>query len=298
MSLEYKSSLDCVRGAVVGEDGKRIHDYSYQCFGRTFSGEMQESLRVTGAKYYDFFFVDSLTGHLKSTDSTAKYIELLYKMGCIQNSEVIQTTAEEDQNILRCTSWGTRPIVRMRLDIHKCSAQELFLVGECVRIIATSPQIVVDFLKLTELEPGIELSLLLQMAHVISFGIGHRSQAESNVLIYSGTALLNGKTFTDFYKETKQVPINIASGYGLMVGKDAISYQNYFSKKNLMHLTYSSNYERNTNIPTSRYSGVKYSEDTIDTFLDEEKMKAALHTNAFSRSPTLPPKEEKSNAIS
>jgi hypothetical protein len=298
--MKFKSShdRDRVRGYIGTKDGKIIERYHHICFGRTFQENARKILKQKESEVYVFYFIDSLTEQSGSVDLTDSYIALLHECGAIVNGSISRTFSKEDKNIdvvfdLRHTQ--KTPFLKLEFDIDKCSSQELFLVGQLIRIVSTSPQIIVDYLELLKLTPDIDKSIVLQLAHMVYFST--RSQVSSNVLLQPGTALLRSKTFIDFYKEVEQTPIRTANSYYVnpLGGDNSIidSYQNYFAHPQKYIRCFSEFYKRNHENALYRFGGVDYSPETIETFFDETKMMSSVYTKTFCKQPLLPPQGDK-----
>jgi recombinational DNA repair protein (RecF pathway) len=293
MSLHYLSDYDNVVGVVVTEEGKILYKYTYQCYGQSlnFTTEIRQD---PTARYYDFYFHDRLTNHLNDksktvSDETARYLDLLKQAGYAPNSEIEFIPKTELPPTIRSMYTNTG-MIRIRHDLDKCTAQEMFLVGSCVRPLSHSPQMALDYLQLVDLHPEIELSLLYQLSCSISFGDGYRSQSGANVLIDQNFGLLRGKTFIDFYedvaKNKKPLLRNSHSYFGMTPSES--TYHAYFlntkAQINIQHPYF----EQPLASSFNRSYGAKYSPEVIEASLNIEKAKEIFFTTTWARAPKKP----------
>jgi hypothetical protein len=286
---------DRVIGKIINNEGKKITSYTYSCFGGTFSDGYKELIRDNKNHAYQFYFVDALTQHTKSTEASQKFIDELVAMGGIRNStvELASYKHEEWVNGSYSCAEGT-PIIVYTLPFDTVSSTELFLVGQCIRLLAVNPQIVLDFFKLREVEPELESSIALQLAHSISFS-DERRLTSGQVLLQEYTTVLTNKTFNDFYNEVVQTPIRKASSYKLVLVKDDpssfVDYNRYFCKS---FPTGNIKYDgRIQSTYVQRREGCKYSKEALATYFDTTLYLENIYNPKVLRNPYVNPTEVK-----
>jgi hypothetical protein len=290
MTLTYSSEYDQVVGQVVTEEGKCLYQYQYVCYGQSLNFT-PDTRKKPEAKYYDFYFHDRITNHFdnKAIDMgsrTTRFIELIKQAGAAPNSQ-IDYIRKNDLPAGINSRFARTGMIRIRHDLDKCTAQEMFLLGSCIRTISNSPQLVLDYLQLVDLHPDIELSLLYQIACSVSFKTNRREQSGSNVLIDQSSGLLRGKTFTDFYNDVAKYGkpmLRISTSY-LYPTPQFNSYQKYFQDTDTK-IKYKHPYSESALITSFiRNYGAKYSPETVYAALDKDKATELFYTNKWCRRP-------------
>lgn len=284
MALNGRSTR--VYGQIVREDGTCLCNYDYICFGQSLN-YTEDFRKDKTAKYYDFYFADKVTEHFKGdTSYTDAYLSLLDEANYRKTAEVsrVEKCPEDIPK--------SKYMLRLRLPLDEATGQEMFLTGCLIRVLENSPQLVLDCLQLNSLHPDIDKSLLVLMAHVISFSDKYRSQNISDVLISPSSSVLTGKTFKDFYKDTSKKPkLRTSTNY---LGLPKVTYmQNYFVHSNIRMPYYHQPTKRSLETTLYRVSGVEYKPEVIETFLDVEKAKKFMYTKTFCRNPFIQPPQEK-----
>jgi hypothetical protein len=276
-----------VVGKIVDINGNKMDTYVHSCFGSTFMGDHYATIRNPNSHAYIFYFIDSLTRHTNSTESSQKFIDELVAMGGIRNSTVELTTYENtDYRALYETIPTGTPLIVYTLPFDTVSSSELFLVGQCIRLLAVNPQIVLDFFKLRELEPDLEPSIALQLAHSISFTDERRGQG-SQILLQEYTTVLNNKTFNDFYNDVVQTLIRKDTGYRIILKDNtmnALDYNSYFCDPTIRG-RFLGNDGRNQDYFVSRLGGSKYSKEVLATYFDKELYSKNIYNPKILRSP-------------
>jgi hypothetical protein len=300
MDLGYVGTADGTTAVVTDKDGTALGAvYKGICYGNIFEpgySPIPKALKKEEAIYLDVYYNDSVTEHYKGdTTVTTKFLEALETTGLFKNTTVkLIETENAPTDVKAHYKISGKYTLHIRHDIDKASAQEMFLIGMCVRTAANQPQIVDDYVRYLELEPEVDKWKLFVISHAMHY---HEKRTESNGhrLVSQFFAMVNEYSLEDFYKRAEhKTPLRKATSYRL-TGNNY--YETLFVKDVLTQPSDNVFYDKygvkSLFTGYAKREGVRYSKEALQTFLDEDVFRKSLFTKAFSNKPYLPPPEEK-----
>jgi hypothetical protein len=264
--MHYNPMSDLFRGSIVASDGSLLTTHSSVCY----AGMLDERARrhFKEAEYYDVFWVDSLTRYYGNSLKSDQAIKELQDLNLFRNIELTILTREEflvqypnHSNMTNGKRW-----FRLRSRINIDTPQESFFVGCIMRLFASSPRIIRDWLRLIKLY-GKEYKHdhLLILAHSISWTKAQPTQMMGHLFVYSSFGMLTGKTFEDQFNRhdnMKFKPIRLSTDYRGLTNDD------FF-----VRLSASGH---------GRYRGLKHVRGCLETYFNEDSFdNARLHNRTL-----------------
>lgn len=263
-------SYDALRYHIVTARGKTIRAGRDNCYANTILNvnwsKVTEREKNIQLKFYDVYWADAVSHHLKDTKTTRSYLRLLKKTGLLDNvkvtllpsknlpEDVIKTFRNIDAH---CNYW-----LRVRSDVDKVTAQEMFLVGLAIRTVSNSPEVIPNFIRLCKMyQKKYAIDHLLFVAHVLSWG-------DSGIWVNGGHSIspatfsyISGKTFKDFRQRVAVFPmLRNSTTYGLP--ESIFSYFTSYHSSGVTKWGLDNVY---------RFGGTKWSRGAIKSFFDKEE---------------------------
>lgn len=273
MSLNYNWRYDRVYSELIDTKGIRVYTNRYICFGNCLSYTIIDHLKSKDVQYYDYYWCDRVSQHYKSHGKINEFINIMRDCGVLRNAEItlLDNESINKDTLVNISEYykDTGYYFRLRFDVTKCTAQEMFFVGGIFRTISNSPRIIRDFLRLYKLH-GKEKdpSHLFMIAHAVSWTKRPPSQAAGHAFMLDSFVSLTGRTFADYLKHLDKgyyPVIKTSSRYSTSEGVQA-----FFVTRVLKGIVYNI---YKSSIHFNRSGGVKYAKEVIESFFDVEVFK-------------------------
>lgn len=259
--LQFIQDNARIYGKITDKDGVTIRSYNYICYGQCLHTE-GEAHKHKNAKFYSFVFPDSLSVINKSTDMSNWFIDKMVELGVFRNAtwQWIDKEVSTYPSYVNPTLYNR--LFEYKVDVTTVTPQEMFFIGQIVRVINTAPRTIIDFYEILKLEPDLEEFTCFVLAHAMSATQDKILESGGNSLIPHYMGLLTGFTVADVHKhidanvEAKVYkPINKSKFYGFLGGLE----QKFYTNPEYKHDTI----WRQT--PTTR----RYSKEYLDTFFNK-----------------------------
>lgn len=250
MSLYYKYENDVFRGAIVNSEGEILREHTGACYGGAFNELCLQYIHKVEATHYCVYINDALSSHFKNKERTQQFIDLIASTGLLRHTEIsfVDKTPVED------SAYNNKGgFLELKTDLSKSSAQEMFLVGTVMRMLATNPDVIMSFLRLHKwFGKTIDTSLLFVISNSLTFTKKGVYYGRGHNLVTSGLSYVTGKTFKDALIECNKHP-TLKKKYD--TGHYSIGQQEFFGVSQAGKI---------------RYGGCKYSKGIIESYLSEE----------------------------
>jgi hypothetical protein len=283
MKHTYKQDNDFVIAAVTKANGTVLSVFEGVCYGGILHNDNIKVARNNKeAKYLEVYWSDELSNYYKNNpERTLRFLEIMQKAGLFPNTEVIHSETPEKLAGSIYTI-KTKYMITLKHDLDKSSAQEMFLIGNVIRTLASYLAIADDFLTYLELEPKLDVWKLFIIAHSMRTEKGDYIYLGSHTIACNSFNLLSDLTLADFYKRVEcKTPLREAVKYQL---DNSQAYTDLFTKSISKNIKYESiRYGAKhtyTGIPPRYY--VPYSKEALETFFNEEALIKAVGTEVFS----------------
>ena len=261
--LAYQYQNDVFRGVIVNSDGEILRKHVGACYGGAFNELCLQYIHKVEATHYCVYINDALSNHFKNKERTQQFIDLIASTGLLRYTEVsfVDKTPVED------SAYNNKGgFLELKTDLSKSSAQEMFLVGTVMRMLATNPDVIMSFLRLHKwFGKTIDTSLLFVISNSLTFTKKCVYYGRGHNLVNGGLSYVTGKTFKDALIECDKYFI-------LKEKKDTGNYsigqQEFFGV---------------FQYGKQRFRGCVYSKEIIESYLSEEGNSKWVNSKHYNR---------------
>lgn len=257
MALGFLFDNASVKGRITKEDGTVIRGYDYICYGQCLNLPNKPH-RDKEAKYYSFIFPDSVSVITKSTKQTDEFISIMTRLNVFRNASYRWVDKKDSYAKYNNPKLYDR-LFEYTVDVTTITPQEMFFIGQIVRVMNTAPRVVIDFLEILKLEPDLEEFTCFVLAQCMSPSQDFLSETGGYSLMPHYAPILTGYTVADFHKHvdtTKEYkPVNQSNKYGINNGLE----NKFYNEVKIA----------DSNIWRRLDSKRRYSKEYLDTFFNK-----------------------------